>query len=40
MQQYMEVFMTEKHRSIKYGTHFHNFMQIDTSQNRRTQDNM
>lgn len=35
MQQYMEILKTAKHTcmSIKYSIHFHNFIEIDTSQN-------
>lgn len=33
MQQYMEIIKTAKRMSIKYSIHFHNFIEIDTSQN-------
>lgn len=33
MQQYMEKLKTAKRMSIKYSIHFHNFIEIDTSQN-------
>lgn len=33
MKQYMEILKTAKRMSIKYSIHFHNFIEIDTSQN-------